>query len=63
MEPTPINKSPPPLALKTVSFATEPFKKLLLPVAIPKNALFSVSESPVSTLNLICGVDAFKTLY
>ena len=53
-------KSPPALALKTVSFATEPFTKLLLPVAIPKNALV-VAPSLASLFNLICGVDAFKT--
>ena len=60
VEPTPINKSPATLPLKTVSFATEPFIKLLLPDAIPKNPLV-VAQSLASLFNLICGVDAFKT--
>ena len=43
-----------------MSFATEPFMKLLLPDAIPKNALV-VAPSLASLFNLICGVDAIKT--
>ena len=61
MEPIPSNKSPPALPLKTVSLAVEPFMKLLLPVATAKNDLCWSSLSLALLLNLICGVDAFKT--